>query len=241
MHARTQRFLLWTAIFGGFLGGFGFFQLAGFLPPPSPGQTTDQIVTIYQTNTNIKRLGFMLMMFGGGLAFSFPAIIAWHMRRIKSEVAHMLTYAQIVLGTANVLILLIPSFIFTVTAFRPDRSPEVTVALHDLAWIIATMPVSCFILQQIVIAVAILSDKSDKPIFPRWLAYVNVWTALIYMPTVMITFFKTGPFAWNGILSFWVVAVDFVAWQVCMFVTLFKAIRAEEAQSRLSLGQAAAA
>ena len=37
-------------------------------------------------------------------------------------------------------------------------------------------------------------------------------------------FFKTGPFAWNGMFSFWIPGTLFFAWYVVMLVTISKAI-----------------
>lgn len=39
-------------------------------------------------------------------------------------------------------------------------------------------------------------------VFRRWVGYLNIWAALLLAPAVLIYFFKTGPFAWNGILVF---------------------------------------
>ena len=47
-------------------------------------------------------------------------------------------------------------------------------------------------------------------------------------PGGLITFFKTGPFAWNGLLAFWVPLVIFFVWFLVMFVALLKTIREQE-------------
>ena len=44
--------------------------------------------------------------------------------------------------------------------------------------------------------------------------------------------FKTGPLAYNGVLAFWVVAVDFFVWMVVMSVVMMKVIGRDEQQLR---------
>jgi len=49
----------------------------------------------------------------------------------------------------------------------------------------------------------------------------------------MIIFFKTGPFAWTGIIGFWIPAAVFGVWYIVMTVYLLRAIRDE---AELDLG-----
>jgi hypothetical protein len=49
----------------------------------------------------------------------------------------------------------------------------------------------------------------------------------------MLVFFKTGPFAWDGLISWWVPAVDFFGWAVVMMVLTAKAARREGEESPL--------
>jgi hypothetical protein len=47
-------------------------------------------------------------------------------------------------------------------------------------------------------------------------------------PASFMGLFKTGPLAYNGMLAFWLVALDFFIWMVVMSVMTFKAISADE-------------
>ena len=38
---------------------------------------------------------------------------------------------------------------------------------------------------------------------PRWLGWFNLWAQIIYLPGILIPYFKSGPLAWNGLLAFW--------------------------------------
>ncbi len=72
---------------------------------------------------------------------------------------------------------------------------------------------------------AIMSVQHEQPIFPRWVGYFNIWVAVLFIPGGLLTFFKTGPVAWNGLLAFWMPVVVFFAWYIVMFFVLRTVIR----------------
>ena len=57
-------------------------------------------------------------------------------------------------------------------------------------------------MQCLCLGIAILIDKRDRPIFPRWSGYLSLWTATLLAPAGVVPLFKDGPFAWNGLLGF---------------------------------------
>ena len=87
--------------------------------------------------------------------------------------------------------------------------------------------------QELVIAFAfaILSDTGSPPVFPRWLAYVNIWAPITFTPGAILQFFKDGPLAWNGIFVFWIPASVFVIQFIVNVIWLLKAISSEARQT----------
>ena len=61
-----------------------------------------------------------------------------------------------------------------------------------------------------------------------WYGFYNFWVAVLILPAGVICLFKAGPFAWNGILGFWLPLVDFGIWVLVTTVLLFKAISQQE-------------
>ena len=87
--------------------------------------------------------------------------------------------------------------------------------------------------QGMAITIAILSDKSDKPVLPRWLGWFNLWAQIIYLPgDPWIPFFKTGPLAWNGLLAFWIPVVVFTVWLLLISAMLLRAIGEQEREHK---------
>jgi hypothetical protein len=116
-------------------------------------------------------------------------------------------------------------------AFQPERDPEITQALHAAGWLPLVALIFPAVVQNTAIAVATFTDTREQPVFPRWVGYFNIWVALLFLPSGLVLFFKTGPFAWNGIFTFWLAATVFTIWLVTMFVMLRRAIAQQETES----------
>ena len=78
---------------------------------------------------------------------------------------------------------------------------------------------------------AILLDNRSEPLYPRWAAYFSFWCGILFLPGALASFFLSGPFAWNGILAFWLPLVVFFGWYIVMFFVLLKVIKEQPAIS----------
>lgn len=224
MNTKTQLFSAWCGVAFVVLFTLGWWIIAQYVPPMSPTTSAAEVASFYQENTGAIRFGLMLTMISAGLVMPWVGVIAVQMKRIEGEFP-VLTYAQLVAGAVGIVIIILPPMIWTTVAFRPDRDPELMLLLNDLGWLIFIMTFSPAFFQNLVIGLAILSDKHETPIFPRWLGYFNIWVAILFIPGGLITFFKAGPFAWDGLLAFWLPLNIFLGWFVVMFLALLKAIK----------------
>ena len=227
MNKTAQLIGTWAGPITIILFALSFWPFAGFLPPLSPTMTAAEVSAYYQQHTAGIRFGMVLMMFAGTLNCVFVAAISTQLRRIEKE-SPMWTYAQLTVGCAGSVTIIVGAMLMTAVAFRPDRGVELTYLLFDIAWLWLVMPGTPAAIQNIVIGMAILTDKNAKPVFPRWLGFFNIWTGLLFLPGALVTFFKTGPFAWDGLLAFWLPAGLFVPWFFIMFFMMRKAIRQQD-------------
>lgn len=209
---------------------FGAFALMHFIPPISPNLSADQIAHHYQAHTTSIRFGGLAMMLSSMFYAAFTAVVSAQMRRIPG-VHPAAVYAQLGAGAFACLTFLVPGMLFEVAAFRPDRDPSQTLLLNDMAWIFMVMPWMPFLTQNWTFAYVILSDPRERPLFPRWLAYFNVWAVIIFSPSVALPFFKTGVFAWNGLLVVWIPAFVFILQFLANTAMLLRAID-EEREAR---------
>jgi len=77
----------------------------------------------------------------------------------------------------------------------------------------------------ILIAVAIFRDFNVPTIYPRWVAFFNLWCAILITPAALIEFVKTGPFAYDGAISFWFIYLVFFGWIMVMSIVTLKALK----------------
>jgi hypothetical protein len=215
-----------------FMGTFvlGFWILAGFIPPPSPADTPAQIAHQFQGNTTGIRFGMLICAFGAGLLMPWSAAIAVQMKRAEGRHG-VLTYTQIMGGALLVLEFIYPLMYWMVTAFRPHEAYSTLQHLNDLSWLCFLGVVETAVVQAFAIGiVAIRDERRDNPVFPRWFAYFNFWCGTLFCPAALIVFFKHGAFAWNGIISWWLVASVFFAWMLVVTVVLQRAIKHQQAE-----------
>ena len=225
MNFLDQKMCAWGGPFcAGFLG-VGLL-MAGFVPPPSPNLGAVEIATIYQTNTNMIRAGMLLGLLGIAGYIALVGAISAQMRRMQG-ISRLPPDLQLGAGAIGVLTVMFPVMIFAVAAFRPERDPQMTQMLNDLGWLIIIPAFPTFLAQFLGIAFGTLQDKSPTPVFPRWAAYFNVWVGVLFIPGGFAYFFRSGPFAWNGLLAFWVAAGAFFVWLLVMTWLVLKAIREE--------------
>jgi hypothetical protein len=206
----------------------GFVFIARFLPPLSPNDTAAQTVAIYQDRTNSIRTGLAVCYIGTMFLLAFGAGIVGQTRRIKG-VSHAVTYFQLSSFAASILLIIIPIVCWWIAAFRPEtRSAESIQLINDLGWMMFVVGFAPFVAWFASTGLAILSDTSELPLYPRWSGYLSLFMAFVMVPPVMLIFVKTGPLAWNGLISWWIPLTDFFAWFVVITVLTVKAINRKD-------------
>ena len=228
MNRRIQLACAWCGPVFLVLFGIGLVPLAGFLPPPAANDTPQQVVKLYTEHHTRVQAGLSLMLFSTAFIAPWVAVISTQMRRIKVEGIRTLVYGQLVAGGAFIFVVVAPVMTMIVASYRPERNPEITQALNDLAWLPFIMVFTTLMAQMLVVAGAIFLDAAEE-VFPRWIGHVSAWCAVLLLPAVLLPFFKDGPFAWHGIFQFWLAAVLFFGWFAVMSLALIRAIRNEPA------------
>jgi hypothetical protein len=232
MNALSQRICAWAGPACAVTWMVGFFLLAGFIPPPSPGQSAAEIAAIFAEHTNSIRAGMVVLLFGGAIYGPWAAVITVQLKRIEGRSSPM-AYTQLAMGAVFVLIFVVPVMIWQAAAFRPLENIEITHRLNDLAWLLFIGPVATITVQGLAITIAILGDKSERPVFPRWMGWFNLWAQISFLPGILIPFFKGGPLAWNGVVAFWIPVAIFTIWMILLSVMVLRAIKDEEQQQNV--------
>jgi uncharacterized membrane protein len=227
--------MTWAGLAWALLFFVGMVPLAHWIPLPSPHDTAAQVAHMYRSRTDGIRAGLALIFTGTIGYIMFSAAIASQCRRIKGAPT-ALRYAQVGSLGACVILIVLPIIIWWTAAYRPyTRSAASIQLLNDLGWIGLIVGFVPFVAWVWSVALAILSDEDEQPLYPRWAGYLSLLLGTLQIPPVLLVFFKTGPFAWNGLMSWWVPATDFFTFVIVMLVLTLRAIKREDQIDRVAM------
>jgi hypothetical protein len=225
------RFGVWAALLYPGLLILGWWVLAGFMPPPKPLASTHAIVLLYRSNATGIRAGMVITMFGAVMAMPLGATVAYFIRRIEGFTGP-LTMLQMMGAVGMAVLTFLPAMWWLIAIFRIGRDPQITRTLNDAAWLQWVGGLTIYYPTIITMAIASFIDKSERPVFPRWFGYVNLWLVVLLLPGQLIFFFKSGAFAWDGLISFYLAFVVFGLWFPIAFTVLRRAVNRIEAERR---------
>lgn len=219
----AQLACIWTGPLATVLALLGMVFISGFIPATSPAASGQEIASFYGGNLAGIRIGMVVSMIAFSLFVPFGIAIALQTRRI--EQLPVLSWIQIASVAIAALEGVMSTVIWLAAAFRPDTiDPNLTRALHDLGWICFLVDVPPFTIWIGAIGIAIVRDSHATPLFARWVGYFNLWVAVLILPALLVPFFKTGPFAYNGLLALYLPFGAFFVWMVVMTLALFRAV-----------------
>jgi hypothetical protein len=226
MNATAQRWCAWSGIACVVLFLLGFWVIAGFIPPPSPKASGEDLARLFTQDRTRIRIGMIVSLFAAALLASWSAAITVQLRRMERR-GTVLAYTNLAVGALFVLEFIISLIIWQSMTFRV-RDPQILLAMNDTAWLLFVAITSTPVLQTVVIGTAIFRDTKDNPVFPRWAGYLNYWVAVLFLPGTVTVFFHDGPFAWNGVFTWYLPLTVFAVWMVTLSVLMLRAIAAQE-------------
>lgn len=206
-----------------FVMTFGFYghNLPG---PASPTLNPAEIASHYAGNLGDLRLGWVVSLVFISLYLPWSAQISAQMRQIEKH-SRVLTYVQLIGGALTVFVVSFAMLCWAVACFRPDRDPALIQLLNDLGWESLELQWAITTVQMIAMALVGLADKRTTPLFPRWVCFLSIWCGLSFAPASLTLYLKTGPFAWNGLLSFYIPYAAWLVWCIAASIYMVKEIR----------------
>jgi hypothetical protein len=211
-----QRLCAWSGPVFLVLFVVGFWFVGGLVPPPPPTDSAERIATFYQENQGRLRVGMLISMISVAFFAPFISLLTLQTKRANPRLAP-LAYTQFVCGMALLIIILLPLLLIGLAAFRPERAPTSTQLLNDAAFFILFWVFSLPTLEFVTLGLMALLDRTENPLFPRWVGWFDFLVAAVFVTGGPVIFVKRGPFAWDGLLAFWAVLVAFGAWVVILF------------------------
>lgn len=223
MNTRGQSILLWTTPVAGVLFLIAFFLFPGFSPPMSPTMTPEEVAAFFRENVTAIRGVVILCNIIGATLVPLFAIVAVQMLRIVNS-SPVFAYSYMMSTGIGLTSFILADYSWGVAVFRPDRDPQLLSLLNDMAWFFFIAPVGTIIVQNLCLAFSIYLDARPQPIFPRWVAHFNIVVAMLMVPGAFSILYKTGPFAWNGSISFSLRLMTFAVYVAVMFCVLLRIV-----------------
>lgn len=223
--AKSQRIVWWWSL--AFFAGWGtaFVFLLHMLPAPRPTDTAEQVARWYQTRSGDIKLGATLTSYCAGWFLPMFAVLAMQIARQERGKPIWATLCAAGGAMMSIFVALPPIF-WGVAAFTPDRDPDVTKAIHELGMLTFITTDQFFIFNWVaLIVVCFLPQTAPHSPFPRWYGYFNIWVVLIFECGAPAWNFLTGPFAWNGLASYWFPVSIFLPWVIPTTYLLMKNLR----------------
>lgn len=213
-----------------FFVGYAF--LAGFFPPPDPAASAGEIAAMYREQGFALRMGLVLMMVALAFLVPFLAAITVQMKNMGNYSPALLVTFVIASATVMAIFYIIVCA-WGVASFRADRAADIVQAFSDFGFIMMIWPVSILPVSYIALGLATLSDTREQPVFPRWFGFANFWLAVLAYGGALLIFFQAGPFAWDGLIAFWVPAFAFFGWYIMTAVVLLRSLGIEHEEVAL--------
>jgi hypothetical protein len=224
VNVRAQWISLWATPFFGVLLLIAFLAFPGFRPPMSPGMSAEQVAAFYTENTAMIRFSMVTFNLCAILLIPFFMVIVLQIKRMATPSA-VLAYCYLSAAATGATVFAVADIFWLVAAFRPERDPQLTMMLNDMAWLMFTAPVGMLVVQNLVLALAVYLDARTTPVFPRWVAPFSLVIAAAMAPAACAVIFRTGPLAWDGAVSFWLKIGAFSLYLVVMFVVVRAALK----------------
>jgi hypothetical protein len=224
LRRKTNLFGAWCGVFYCVVLLVGWWVVGGFFPLHKPSAGADEIAAFFRGDTVGIRIGMVMVMWAAALFIPFVATMADHVAKIEGgsgPLSRIVTMA----GFANAMLTFYPPMYWIAAAFRSqERSADLIYLVNDIAWLQFIGGLSLAMPMFLTVAIAALNDKSANPVFPRWSAFASILTFLLLLPDQMLFFFKSGPFAWNGLFAFWIPLTAFCGWFLIIFYLMRRAV-----------------
>ncbi len=229
MNLTDQRICLWLVpVFGLVL--LTAFCVSGFVPPLSPMMTAREVADFYRDHLGQIRAGMITVNLCGIMFVPFFMVIVVQMQRMAIP-SRAFAYSYLSAAASAASVFLLADLAWSIAAFRPERDPQLTLILNDLAWMSFVSPVGFIMAQNVSLALAIYMDKRHKPVFPRWVGHFNLLAAVLMAPGAFALMFREGPLAWDGSLAFGLRFGTYLVYIVVMFFVVRSAL-AQQAQEQ---------
>jgi hypothetical protein len=163
---------------------------------------------VVQRDASLGRDHRLLAFFYIAAGILTPGSIAFGIMLAKIEGRWpMWSLTKAVCGVFISLIVFLNACAWLVAAYRPETGADVIQSWYDWAWFAFLLGWIYLAIEMIATGVVELMDDSPDPMVPRWLTWLTFAGAATLLFAAGPAFFKSGPFAYHGLLAFYLPVV----------------------------------
>jgi hypothetical protein len=224
LDSRLERLGAWSGIAWVIMAA-GAFVGSGLVPPRSPSVSPLEFAE-FVTDHKYRILIGMLALLIGGYTFlmTWSMTFAYQVKKYANS-SPLAFYVLFAVGLNGAIIGMLCGVLGSAMAYRVDAlEPATTQLLYDLILFLFLVPWPPFTLWQIVAGFAILSSTNDETVFPRWTGYFSMWAGALELFSAMCVFFYSGPFSYNGLVTFWVPGASFFIWVLVLAIVQIRGL-----------------
>lgn len=223
--------------------------LADNFPPMSPNLSAEAMKAHYLDKGLAISIGMSVCMVGGAFYMTWGCAVSRLMRRIEGPEG-MFSNLEMMGATITFTPIVVACGIWLVAAMQAAvLSAEIIQSMYLLGWMIIDIAYMVTSFQIMGASIVFLKDTREKKLIPAWVSWWGWVTIASFFPVSLIPFFKTGPFALNGLFNFWVAFPTWYVWIVAMSIYVIKGVNRieiedgaaeakEDARSPLSMAAA---
>lgn len=222
------RLLAWAGPAYCILEALSWGLVAGFLPPPMQSWSAVEVHQFYLDHNFSIRLGMMMTLFFAPLYYIWSTVVSKLMARVEGPDSVFSTI-ELLGGFATVIVTFGACCAFLSAGLdTAAKSPQDIKAINDLGWMWFNPTAMVTVFQMTAFGLAFLQDRRKVPLMPRWLSWFSFAMVGTLLVALFTPFFNRGPFAWHGLLTYYVGLGGYFVWiaVVCRYV--FGAIRQVE-------------
>lgn len=215
----------------------GWLGIAHFYAPAPAGfSAQDTKIWFAETYKWQTIVGCTLLYIGSALLT--PGSIQWGIMLAKIEGQRPVwSITTAVCGIFISLIVFLNACAWIVCSYRATTSPDVIQAFYDWAWFAFLFGWIYLAIEMVASAMVELKDKSDQPIVPRWMAWATLLSAMTMLGAIGPAFFKVGPFAYDGLIAFYVPVGVWGSYLVLTNWFMYQKLNREQEEQRNTPGR----
>lgn len=209
--------------------------VAGFILPPRQNWSAERVAEFYRDNEFSIRIGMEGAIMFALFYFVWSLAVTLVMRRNEGR-ERILSTIQLFGGAGTAAAVVLFCTVWLTASFRAGtRTAAEIMLLNDLGFMIIVMTFVATLFQMVAFGVFVLRDSRSTPLYPRWLAYLTFWLTATLLTGLLMPSFQSGPFAWHGLITYYLALNAFFGWVVLASWYTFAAIRRIESDEDATL------